>query len=151
MANPIDTLKKAVKPGKFPKMPMTEGPKEGSDAPLINELVERVFTTRTLAHFAHWNTSSDATHRALGELYDAIVGATDDVVEGYQGEFGLLKGLETKSACLDRDIVEYILEDATWLRDNQEKVCKGSKSLSSLVDILMAAYNRCLYKLKNLK
>jgi len=140
MANPIDTLKKAV------KKPATEEAAE----PEINELVERVFTTRNLAHFAHWGTASDAEHRALGELYDAIVDATDAVVEGYQGEFGLLEDLETCAAKLDKDIVEYILEDATWLRTNQDKLCRGSKSLSALVDTLMASYNRALYKLKNL-
>lgn len=141
MATPTQILKPAVKPAK----------KEEENENPINELVERVFTTRSLAHFAHWNTQSYASHQALGDLYDAIVAATDDVVENYQGEFGLLAGLEVCEAKLDKDIIEYILEDAQWLRDNQDKIAKGSKAISSLLDILVAAYNKTLYKLKNLK
>jgi hypothetical protein len=116
----------------------------------INELVERVFTTRNLVHFAHWGTTSDAQHRALGDLYDDIVSATDAVVENYQGEFGLLSGLETCEAKLDRDVIEYILEDAAWIRANQDKIARKSKAVSALIDDLMAAYNKTLYKLKNL-
>lgn len=150
MANPMDMLKKAIKPAKTSaKMPDESAAEEASE-PAINELVERVLVTRNLVHVAHWNTGSYASHMALNDLYDAIVGATDDVVENYQGEFGTLKNLNFDCACLDKDIIEYILEDATWLRENQEKVCKGSKAISSLIDILVSAYNKCLYKLKNL-
>jgi hypothetical protein len=148
MATPTQILKSAIKPAKEKE---DESPKEEAGESPINELVERVFTTRNLVHFAHWSTGSYASHSALGELYDAIVSATDDVVENFQGEFGLLSGLETDCAKLDKDIIEYILEDAQWLRDNQDKIAKGSKAISSLLDILVAAYNRCLYKLKNLK
>jgi hypothetical protein len=128
-----------------------ESPKEESGESAIVELVERVFTTRNLVHFAHWNTQSYASHMALGDLYDSIVEATDDIVENYQGEFGLLTGLETECAKLDKDIIEYILEDAQWVRSNQDRIARGSKAVSSLVDILVAAYNKTLYKLKNLK
>jgi hypothetical protein len=148
MATPTQILKSAMKPAKEKE---DESPKEEANESPINELVERVFTTRNLVHFAHFNTGSYAAHSALGELYDAIVSATDDVVENFQGEFGLLSGLETDCAKLDKDIIEYILEDAQWLRDNQDKIAKGSKAISSLLDILVASYNRCLYKLKNLK
>lgn len=117
----------------------------------IVELVERVFSTRNLVHFAHWNTKSYASHMALGDLYEAIVDATDDIVENYQGEFGLLTNLECEACCLDKDIIEYILEDAQWVRENQDKIARKSKAISALVDILVAAYNKALYKLKNLK
>ena len=145
MANPKEILKAGL--AKAEK----ESPAEEKAEPAIKELVERVFTTRNLVHFAHWQTGSVAQHMALGDFYEAIVDAADDIVENYQGEFGLLSGLETECAKLDKDIIEYILEDANWVRTNQEKICKGSKAISSLVDILMAAYNKTLYKLKNLK
>lgn len=144
MANPMDVLKKAG-------VKHAETKKEEADEAAINEMVERIFTTRNLAHFAHWNTTSYASHMALNELYDGIVGAADDVVEGYQGEFGLLTDIETCSAKLDKDIVEYVLEDSVWIKENRDKISKGSDAISSLVDALSASYNKCLYKLKNLK
>ena len=149
MASPKMIIQIAL--GKSKVGPPEESPaEEDSESPIV-ELVERVFTTRNLVHFAHWNTKSFASHMALGDLYDAIVEATDDVVENYQGEFGLLSGLETECACLDKDIVEYITDDAKWVRANQEGICNGSKAVSALVDILVAAYNKALYKLNNLK
>ena len=147
MANLRKTLAEGINKLSKPEESVEEEAGEGA----INELVERVFTTRNLVHFAHWNTSSYASHSALGDLYDGIVSATDDIVENYQGEFGLLSGLETECAKLEKDIIEYILEDATWLRANQDKIARGSKAISSLIDILVAAYNKTLYKLKNLK
>lgn len=149
MATPKDVISKAAMKLNIEKP--EESKKEEAAEPAINELVERVFTTRNLVHFAHWKTGSDAQHRAFGELYETIVGATDDVVENYQGEFGLLSGLKTECATLDKDAIEYILEDANWVRENQEKISKGSKAISALVDVLMAAYNKAIYKLKNLK
>lgn len=117
----------------------------------LNELVERVFSTRNLVHFAHWNTGSFASHMALGELYDSIVDEVDNLVETYQGEFGLLTGLETECAKLDKDIVAIIQEDATWLKQNRKSIAKGSTVIENLLDGLTGAYNKILYKLNNLK
>jgi len=144
----MQSLKKTLKSALAKVGP--QEPKEEAE-PAINELVERVFCTRNLVHFAHWNTNSYASHMALNDLYEAIVDATDDIVENYQGEFGLLKNLDCDCTKLDRDIIEYILEDSQWLRSNQDKISQGSKAISALIDVLAAAYNKCLYKLKNLK
>lgn len=149
MSTPKDVISKAA--AKFDVKKPVESAKEEAAEPAIKELIERVFGTRNLVHFAHWQTGSVAQHMALGDLYDAIVGATDDIVENYQGEFGLLSGLECCECKLEKDIVEYVLEDANWVRANQDKISRGSKAISSLVDVLMADYNKAIYKLKNLK
>jgi hypothetical protein len=128
-----------------------ESKKEESSEPAINELVERVFTTRNLVHFAHWNTDSYAAHMALGDLYEDIVDEVDTLVETYQGEFGLLKNLETECAKLTGDIIPIILEDANWVKTNRNRIANGSTTIENLVDGVMGAYNKTLYKLKNLK
>lgn len=124
---------------------------EGKEESGIVELVERVFTTRNLVHFAHWGTSSYAGHMALGELYDAIVDQVDDIVETYQGEFGLLKGLCTEKAEATEDILAVIKEDAAWLKANRTSIAKGSRTIENLLDTLNASYNKIIYKLTNLK
>jgi len=78
MANPLEILK-----GIKIKVTVEKG---GG----ISELISRVFTTRNLVHFAHWSTKSFASHSALGELYENIIDETDNLVETYQGEFGLI-------------------------------------------------------------
>ena len=116
----------------------------------INEMVKKVFTTRNLVHFEHWNTKSFASHLALGDLYDIIVEEVDNLVETYQGEFGLLEGLETDSAKLSGSIIERIQSDADWVKANRSSIAKGSTTIENLLDGVMGAYNKTLYKLKNL-
>jgi hypothetical protein len=121
-----------------------------SNESAINELVERVFATRNLVHFAHWNTNSFAAHSALGDLYDSIVDEVDNLVETYQGEFGLLTGLECCECKQPPDIIAHIKSDSDWVKSNRNKIANGSTTIENLVDGVMAAYNKTLYKLKNL-
>jgi hypothetical protein len=117
----------------------------------ICELIERVFTTRNLVHFAHWNTKSFASHMALGELYDGIVDEVDNLVETYQGEFGLVEGLCTERTELPKDIVATIQADSDWIKANRKAIANGSTTIENLLDGLTGVYNKVLYKLKNLK
>ena len=126
-------------------------PEEKGEECCINELIERVFTTRNLVHFAHWSTKSFASHTALGELYDLIVEQTDDIVEKYQGEFGLLKGLCTEKAEATDDILSVIKGDAEWLKANRSQIANGSKPIENELDTLTGCYNKIIYKLTNLK
>lgn len=144
MANPKLIIKLALGPHK-------ESSKEEVGEEAIVELIERVFTTRSLVHFAHWNTDSYARHMALGELYESIVEDTDEIVETYQGEFGLISGLETCEAKLDRDILDIIKDDANWLKTNRLKIAKKSTVIENLLDTLAGSYNKVIYKLTNLK
>lgn len=143
MASPKSILTIAI--GKM------EGPKEEAGESAINEMVEKVFTTRNLVHFAHWNTKSFASHMALGELYDAIVEEVDDIVEKYQGEFGLLEGLECCDCESPKDIVVQIQSDSDWIKTNRIKIANGSNTILNLLDGLTGTYNKILYKLNNLK
>ena len=129
---------------------MKDEPEEQEES-AIEEMIERVFTTRNLAHFAHWNTKSYAAHMALGELYDALVEDVDDIVETYQGEFGLLKNLCTCEAKLDKDILDIIKGDSAWIKDNRSKIANGSKTIENMIDGLTGMYNKIIYKLTNLK
>ena len=136
MASPKDILKKAIEVEEV--------------EPAINEMVEKVFTTRNLVHFAHWNTKSFASHMALGELYDAVIDEVDDIVEKYQGEFGLLKGLECCDCEQPKDIISQIQSDSDWIKSHRSQIANGSKTIENLVDGLTGTYNKILYKLKNL-
>ena len=138
MANPLEILK-----GIKIKVTVEKG---GG----ISELISRVFTTRNLVHFAHWSTKSFASHSALGELYENIIDETDNLVETYQGEFGLIEHLCTEKAELSKDIIGVIQADADWIKANRNTIACGSTVIENLLDGLSGAYNKTLYKLKNL-
>lgn len=143
MASPRLILKLAVEKG--------ENPKEEQGESGIVEMIERVFTTRNLAHFAHWRTGSYAAHQALGELYDSLIEDIDDIVETYQGEFGLIKDLCCDEAKFDGDILPRIKDDSNWIKQNRQKIANGSRTIENMIDSLTGTYNKIIYKLENLK
>ena len=129
--------------------PVKKAPDEKE--PAIGELAERIFTTRTLLHFDHWKTGSFSAHSALGELYDDIVDAVDDMVETYQGEFDtILSGLECECCSQPESIITRIKEDADWIKANRKEIANGSTVIENLLDGLSGLFNKALYKLKNL-
>jgi hypothetical protein len=118
--------------------------------PLINELVEKAFTTRTLLHFAHLSTKSFASHMALGELYDQIVDDVDEIAETYMGKFGSLKDLECDSCGVPSDIIAHVKAEAAWVEANRSEIARGYTPIENLIDTLIGHYSKTIYKLENL-
>lgn len=121
-----------------------------SDNSGIVQLISKIFTTRNLLHFQHWNTTSYASHIALNELYDEIVDDIDEIVETYQGKFGLISNLTTESANLPIDIINRVKEESSWVESNKEMISKGDPSINNLIDTLLGHYHKTIYKLVNL-
>lgn len=131
------------------KVPATKE-SSGSDS-AIKELISRAFSTRNLLHFKHWNTKSFAEHGAVGELYDSIISDIDEIVEVYQGKFGLLSGLSTPFASEPSDMCAHVKAEASWVEDNQNAISNGNAAISAIVDVLVGHYHKATYKLENLK
>lgn len=117
---------------------------------MIEQLVTRVFTTRNLAHLAHWKTKSYAQHMALGDFYDALIDQIDNIVESYQGAFGLLSIDAAPQTPASKDITKHLEQELIWIANNREKIAKNVAALENLIDALTETYMRTLYKLKNL-
>lgn len=58
--------------------------------PDIAKTIGILFLSRTMAHMAHLKTTGYATHKALNEFYDDVVGLADDLAEAAQGQYGIL-------------------------------------------------------------
>jgi len=114
----------------------------------IENLAARVFAARNIAHREHWKTNSIARHEALGEFYDGIVDAIDEIIEVDQGMYGLIGGFEVEDQKVD-DIVAFIKGEADWIVQNRDKFSKCQPVLN-LIDGLLAIYLRTAYKLTNL-
>ena len=63
---------------------------------MIEQLIAKVFSTRNCTHLAHWRTKSYAEHVALGDFYDSVVDLIDNLVECYQGNFGIISDVKLK-------------------------------------------------------
>lgn len=140
MANPIVIL----------KMSGIEK-KEKRDDKAISELINRAFTTRNLLHFQHWRTTSYAAHMALGDLYDDIIEDIDEITECYQGKNGIIEGLACGAASVPEDICGHVKTEMDWVEANRKKISKGNSSIENLLDSLIGHYQKCVYKLENLR
>lgn len=115
----------------------------------IEELASRVFVARDAAHRAHWKTGSLSAHLALGDFYEALPAAVDQIVEVYQGEFGLI-GDFTVSAGAVANITTFLAAEADWIAAERGAISRGSDAVANLIDGLVAEYRRAVYKLVNL-
>ena len=115
----------------------------------IEELASRVFAARNIAHREHWKTKGFAAHEALGEFYDGVIDAIDELIEVEQGMYGLIGDFSVTDS-KPTDIAAYIRAEAKWMEANRAKFSECSAVLA-LVDDLVAAYLRTAYKLTNLK
>jgi hypothetical protein len=119
----------------------------------IEELVGRVLATRDAAHLAHWAAPTYASHIALNELYDSILGQIDSIVEKYQGTFGLI-GVPAKVKAPPTELgafTKHAEAEMNWIASNRDSFAKGSQAMANQIDELTADYAESLYKLRFLK
>jgi DNA-binding ferritin-like protein len=117
---------------------------------MLEELICRTFYTRNEAHLAHWRTKSFAEHKALDEFYNGVIETIDEIVEAYQGSFGIIKELPEEEY-KDMEILERLQDDAKWINKNRSKIARNVPSIENLVDELTDLYLTTIYKLKFLK
>jgi DNA-binding ferritin-like protein len=111
-------------------------------------LIALCFEARTKAHMAHLQTKSYATHKALNEYYDGIVGIADSLAEAFQGREGIitvypLVHLDAKNP------IKLVEEVRSWVDENR-KACSTYSEIQNIIDELQDLNNSTIYKLKNL-
>jgi DNA-binding ferritin-like protein len=120
---------------------------------MIEQLISRVFYARNVAHFEHWRAKGEgsfAKHMALGEFYDNVIDAIDNLVEAYQGAFELIGNIPAPETPKG-DILKLLEADAAWVEENHEDICKGNRAVANLIDTVTGVYLSTIYKLRNLK
>lgn len=117
---------------------------------MIEEFAARMLAARDVAHREHWRTGSDAAHRALGDFYDSLIEAVDQLVECYQGQFGLIGDFTVQTKKVD-NIVEYLRDDVDWIQSVQDVISQGDRAIENLVDGIVSIYLKTLFRLENLK
>ena len=114
---------------------------------MIEELIERLFHARNAAHIAHWKTKSYAEHKALGHYYEDVIEQLDELIEAYQGTFGIIGEIDGQ----EKSIAKLIHDDIIWLSENRGKVAKSVPAIENIIDELTGTHMKTLYKLENLR
>lgn len=101
------------------------------------EFFSKLMEGKVIAHILHLQTvgeGSDARHRALETLYKTLPDLADDVIEQYQGCYGLVR-FELPKFKEPKDALEYVDGLYEFIEDNRYKVCDETHVQNSIDDI----------------
>jgi len=115
----------------------------------ISTVFSKLFEARDFAHYAHLRTKSYASHKALNGFYDDFLELTDQLIETYQGQYGIQKF--AIQSVVESDVVEYFEDLGKFLTESHKAVEEKDTHLHNIIDELTALAYQTLYKLKFLK
>lgn len=115
------------------------------------EMISKLFHSRTQSHVFHLQTKSYAEHKALEGYYDTIVDLIDGITESYQGKHGIIEGYKSY------DIVNYQNNSQVvkYYQDLEKEVQKlreffKESYLQNEIDNVEKLINSTIYKVKYL-
>ena len=117
----------------------------------------KLFESREMAHIYHLQVNGDmgshAKHIALGEYYDGVLSLIDDLIETYQGQYGIIEEydvIDTKDT-KSKDTIEYFNELARFMKEERKCINLEDTHLHSVIDDIVVLVYKTLYKLKYTK
>jgi hypothetical protein len=130
-------------------------PQNGESTPV--KFFSKLFEARQMAHIFHLQVKAEMgsgwEHDALNEFYDSILGFTDEIIETYQGQYGIVEGYETidTSATGQMKSLEYIKQTVDFIRAERKSIKEEDTHLHNIIDEIVALHYKTIYKLTNLK
>lgn len=114
----------------------------------------KLFESREMAHVYHLQVRGEegsfAKHEALGKYYDGVLDFIDDVIEIYQGQYGVVDGYEvidTKETST-KDAIAYFEELAVYIKNARKCISAEDTHIHNFVDEIVALIYKTLYRLK---
>jgi len=122
------------------------------DTNKFDEMVSKLFHSRTQAHVFHLQTKSYAEHIALNGYYDGIIPLVDGIIESYQGKYGIV-GKYSSYDIENYDNNSQVIKYFQGLEKDVEKLRDSVKDsyLENQIDTIVELLNSTIYKLKFLK
>jgi DNA-binding ferritin-like protein len=126
---------------------------EESGSKDVSKFLSKLLESREMAQVYHWTVKGDmgshAAHLALEAYYTEIIESIDEIVEVYQGQYGLIEEYnvidttDTKS----KDKLEYFKETVEWVREERKCFDEKDTHIHNIVDEVVALLYRTIYKL----
>lgn len=116
----------------------------------VPSLFGNLLNYRTQAHLLHLKSKSYAEHEALGEFYKDLLKKTDDLIETYQGQYGIVD-IEIKSSEKFSSASDFLKTAAEEIKSEREQFKKEDTHLHNVIDEIIALTYKTLYKVNNLK
>lgn len=120
----------------------------------VVKFFSKLFESREMAHIYHLTVKgemgSHAAHLALGEYYEAILEFVDEMIEVYQGQYGIIEGYDVidTSDTKSKDKIEYFEELVSQVREDRKCIKSEDTHIHNIIDEAIALMFKTLYKLK---
>lgn len=119
-----------------------------SDNKKAHEFFMVLLQSALYVHILHLQTRSYAEHKALNNLYDELEDLADELIEAYQGRFGLVMEYPKEiSIKANTNPVEFVRWLGMYIEDNRDAVSEYSEH-QNIIDEIAALIDRTCYKLK---
>jgi hypothetical protein len=123
---------------------------EGGD---VSKFISKLLESREMAQVYHWTVKGDmgshAAHLALEAYYSGVIEFIDDIVEVYQGQYGLIEGYdqiatdETRS----KDKLDYFKEVVEFVKSERSCIKVEDTHLHTIIDEVVVLIYKTIYKL----
>jgi len=119
----------------------------------VSKFISKLLESREMAQVYHWTVKGDmgshAAHLALEAYYDGVIGFIDDIVEIYQGQYGLIEGYDVIDTADSRskDRLDYFKETVEFVKSNRSCIKAEDTHIHNIVDELIALQYKTIYKL----
>ena len=128
---------------------------EGPGSPV--SLFSKLFESREMAHIYHLQVNgeqgSHAAHTALNDYYDGVLELIDDLIETYQGQYGIVDGYDVIDTNNTRttEKLAYFEELVEFVKHARQAISAEDTHLQNIIDEVVALIYRTLYKIRFLK
>jgi DNA-binding ferritin-like protein len=120
-----------------------------------SQFFSKLFESREMAHVYHLSVKGDmgsyAAHVALGAYYDAILEFIDDLIEIYQGQYGLVENFDIidTSSTKTQEPIDYFEDLVMFVKSTRNTSLSAEDThLQNIIDEIIALIYKTLYKLK---
>lgn len=136
--------------------PQADQPVEQPHTDIIDaaKFFSKIFESRQKTHVYHLQVRGDegsyAAHMALDAYYNGILGLIDEIIEVYQGQYGIIEKYDTidTSDTTTKDKLEYFEEFVKYVREGRSCIPIEDTHLHNIVDEMVALLYKTIYKLK---
>ena len=122
-------------------------PPERSENPAAAEFFMTMLHAATSGHVLHFQTRSYAQHKTLDEFYSELPGLVDEVIEAYQGKYGLVMDYPSGYAVPSSAPIDFVSALSDYVTSTRASVAADSE-LQNLIDEIQQLIDSTLYKLR---
>jgi len=149
---------------RFPKRPLQKIYEQDQSIEIVEnktgpvQFFSKIFESREMAHVYHLQLKGDpgsyASHIALGEYYDGVIGILDELIEVYQGQYDIVQGYNIidTSSTQNLDKLEYFSSIVDYLKNSRYTLLsQDDPHYQAIIDEIINLLYRLIYKLRFLK